>query len=189
MTVTLAVKCAVHLLSVNHGIDEPIQHNSRTTNPLVHEIRYCMGTKIATPLTFYLLWDKIRLSGRRKCSNTYFLPNICWCIKCNNILCQSMTYSLLVMRRDLMGSFRLKVWFYSLPNPGGHEIRCKVSHLSNFVSGTNLLLVYYQVICSNDKCILKAHRLCVIWGEVAGKDSRSLTDCHGHRMRGNETAW
>ena len=73
----LVVKWAAHLLAVNHGIDRlrwtwPIQHNSRT-HPLAHEIRYCLETKIATPLTFYLLWDKIRLSGRTKC-NTYFLP-------------------------------------------------------------------------------------------------------------------
>ena len=65
----------------------------------------------------------------------HLLPaNICWCISiCNNMLCQSMTYSLLVMRWDLMDSFRHKMWFYLLPNPGGHEIRCKVSHLSSCI--------------------------------------------------------
>ena len=72
-----AVKGAVHLLAVSHGIgwDKPIQHNSRT-HPLAHEIRYCLDTKIATPLTSYLLWYKIRLSCKRKFSNTYILQDM-----------------------------------------------------------------------------------------------------------------
>jgi hypothetical protein len=32
--------------------------------------------KIAPELTFYVLWDKIKPCGRRKCSNTYILPKI-----------------------------------------------------------------------------------------------------------------
>ena len=87
----LAVKGAVvHSLAVSHGMgwDEPIQHNS-ITHPLAHRIRCCLESKCANPLTFYLLWSKIRLSGSKKCSNTYILPNISWTmLKCDNILCQ-----------------------------------------------------------------------------------------------------
>ena len=56
----LAVKWAAYLLAISHGIlgwDEAVQHNGRT-HPLAYEIRCCLDTNIATPLTPYLLLDK-----------------------------------------------------------------------------------------------------------------------------------
>ena len=78
------------LLAISHGMgwDEPVQYNSRT-HPLAQEMRYyCLYSKCTTPLTFFLLWDKIRPSGRKKCRNTYILPNIIWGMNCDEVMCQ-----------------------------------------------------------------------------------------------------
>ena len=87
----LAIKRVVYcdLLSVSHGMswNESVQYTSRT-HPLVHEMRYCLDSKCATALTFYLLWEEIRLSSRNKCGNTYILQNISWGMSCDKVICQ-----------------------------------------------------------------------------------------------------
>ena len=121
----LAVKWAIRLLAVSIGMgwDEPVQHNTSRAHPLGHEIRYYLDTQIVTPLTFYLLWDKMRLSGGKKCSNTYILSKMGWCIRCNKTLCQKHADQLLVWD-EIWWTALGKVQFHSLPV--AHAIRCNV---------------------------------------------------------------
>ena len=54
--------------------------------------------------TYFLsvVWYKISMSGRQKCSNTYILPNIIWGMSCDKVMCQKPDWLSIGHEWDLM---------------------------------------------------------------------------------------